>query len=238
MAVKTTGSPSGGTSSQFLGYGTQMPASQQLLMSAQTGWAQRDLLEAQARIAQKQASGMVPGTMGIGGGGGYGGGGGSFGGMSGMIASAQQRRSAKQASSALSKMIESYNKAFQEARSANEARYQEMLDTIAKTTGQREMDIRASYAGKEADISQQLARLGMSGTTIAPTMSLGVAREREAALDRLADAMQGTKLGIMERKVDRYPDPSIITSLAGSAGQAAGPYGGNIFGALSKLSMG
>lgn len=93
-----------------------------------------------------------------------------------------------------------------EAKSANERRYQQMLGIAAKTTGQRGIDIRADYAQREASAMQQLTRQGMRGTTVAPTLGMGFEREKSSALDRLADLMQQTKLGIMERRTDAYPD--------------------------------
>jgi hypothetical protein len=58
----------------------------------------------------------------------------------------------------------------------------------------------------------------MSGTTIAPTMQLGVERERQSALNRTADEMQQTKLGIIGAREDQYPDlGSLQSTLAGAA---------------------
>lgn len=113
----------------------------------------------------------------------------------------------------MSKMVSSYNQAFAEAKAANERRYQQMLGITAKTTGQRGIDIRGDYAQREAAAMQQLARLGMSGTTIAPTLGMGFEREQSAALDRLADEMQGTKLGIIERRQDPYPSLASLVSM-------------------------
>uniref|UniRef100_A0A6M3KVV0 Uncharacterized protein n=1 Tax=viral metagenome TaxID=1070528 RepID=A0A6M3KVV0_9ZZZZ len=90
--------------------------------------------------------------------------------------------------------------AYGQVKTEAQSQYEEMLKTLEGTTGQREADIRSSYAGQESNIMQQLARQGMSGTTIAPTMQMGVARERESALNRLADEMLGTKLGVMQGK--------------------------------------
>lgn len=140
--------------------------------------------------------------------------------------------------SALSKLIKHYNKAYQKAREANEARYQQLLDITGQTTGQRQADIRQAYGQQGANIAQQLARQGMAGTTVLPTMQMGVSRERESALNRLADQLQGTKLGIIERRQDKYPDLGILTSLASTMGQAAGPAGiSGILGALGKLKF-
>lgn len=81
-----------------------------------------------------------------------------------------------------------------------EQRYGEMLGVAEQTTGQRAADIRTAYGQQQATGMQRLARLGMGGTTIAPTMQMGVQREQQSALNRLADQMQQTKLGLMERQ--------------------------------------
>jgi len=148
----------------------------------------------------------------------------------------RQAEAAGQGSLALQNLVNQYNKAFQEARSANEARYQQLLDIASRTTGQREIDIRQDYGGMGADISQRLARLGMANTTIAPTMQMGVQREMQSALNRLADEMQQTKLGIIERREDIYPRSDIIMQLAQMLG--ANPMGtGAMYSALGKMKL-
>lgn len=119
-------------------------------------------------------------------------------------------------------LVGQYNVAYGQAREANEARYQQLLDITSQSTGQRQADIRASYAGQSADIQQQLSRQGMAGTTVAPTMQMGVQREQQSALNRLADQMQGTKLGIIERRQDRYPDLGSLQSIIAGVGSQYG----------------
>ena len=151
----------------------------------------------------------------------------------------QQQKLGEQAATGLSGMIGQYNTAYEEAKAANEQRYQAMLGITDTTTGQRAADIRSSYGEQGAQQQQQLARLGMSGTTIAPTMQMGVQREQQSALNRLADQMQGTKLGIMERRTDEYPKSDIIMSLVQALSQGGGGAGaGSIFNALSQMKVG
>ncbi len=83
------------------------------------------------------------------------------------------------------------------AEAASQAKYQEMLGVAGETTGQRQADIRQDYASRAADITQQQSRLGMSGTTVGTSLRGGVEREKQSSLNRLADTMQQTKLGIM-----------------------------------------
>lgn len=109
--------------------------------------------------------------------------------------------------------VSAYNAAFAKANQANESRYQQLLDIADKTSGQRAKDIGIDYAGRESNALQNLARLGLSNTTIAPTLSAGFGRQKNAALDRLADQMQQTKLGIIERRQDLPPDLASLISL-------------------------
>jgi len=198
-----------------------------------------------------QWMGLPPSKLGdYGGGGDGGGGGGEAGGGLGpwgiveehrarverIRREAQQRAAAQAGGSALQKLVSQYNRAYQEARAANEARYQQLLDIASRTTGQREIDLRRGYTEMGADISQRLARLGMAGTTIAPTMQMGVEREMQSALNRLADEMQQTKLGIIERREDIYPQSNVILQLAQMLG--ANPMGApGIYGALGGMAL-
>lgn len=118
-------------------------------------------------------------------------------------------------------LVESYNQAFGEAKAANEQRYQQLLDIANATTNQRLADIRSDSFRRESSAMQRLAQLGMSNTTIAPTVKMGFEREKQASLNRAADSMQQTKLGIIERRKDAYPDASIVAQFAQSAGQAS-----------------
>jgi len=124
--------------------------------------------------------------------------------------------------SGLSALVNNYNQAYGQAKSANEARYQQMLGIANQTTQQRAADITSDYGQRESDIMQRLGRLGMSNTTVAPTMQMGVERERQSSLDRLADQMQQTKLGIIGSREDPYPDLGAVQSLIAGVGSQYG----------------
>jgi len=81
--------------------------------------------------------------------------------------------------------------------------YQQMLDAIGQMSSQREAATREAYGQESANMMQQLARSGMAGTTVAPTMKLGVARRRESSLNELADQMLQTKLGVVGGELQR-----------------------------------
>ena len=142
----------------------------------------------------------------------------------------QQQATAREAGEGLTGMIDQYNTSYGEAKAANEQRYQEMLGITDQTSGQRSADIRSDFAGQRSDMMQRLAGLGMANTTVAPTLGAGIERDKQAALDRSADSLQGTKLGIMERRIDDYPEKDIIMTLV----QALGAGGGGA--ALKALS--
>jgi hypothetical protein len=128
--------------------------------------------------------------------------------------------------SGMESLVNNYNQAYGEAKSANEARYQQMLNIANQTTNQQAADITSSYGQQSSNAMQQLARLGMGNTTVAPTMQMGFEREKQAALSRNADQMQQTKLGIMERRKDAYPDLSALQStIAGVGSQYGGGTG-------------
>lgn len=122
----------------------------------------------------------------------------------------------------LQSLVANYNQAYGAAKSANEARYQQMLDIANQTTQQRAADVQTAYGQQSANVMQQLARLGMSNTTVAPTMQQGVEREKQSSLNRLADEMQQTKLGIIERRTDAYPDLSSLQSIIAGVGSQYG----------------
>lgn len=166
-------------------------------------------------------------------------------------------------------LTSAYNQAYGQARQANEARYREMLGisrgetqrqagvqqgmlgAIGEETGQRAADIRAEGAGREAGIMQRLARQGMAGTTVAPTMREGVRRGTSEQLNRLSDLMlgrklgvmgqiaaprRGTELGIMERRTDKYPEQGLLTEALRSVGSTYGGQG--LTAMISALSGG
>lgn len=117
--------------------------------------------------------------------------------MRGKYAAYQQKKEMQQAQKRQSAMFGQMQEQSRTAEAASQAKYQEMLGVAGETTGQRAADIGEAARGRAADITQQQARLGMSGTTVGTSLRGGVEREKQSALNRLADTMQQTKLGIM-----------------------------------------
>ena len=122
----------------------------------------------------------------------------------------------------LQSLVSNYNQAYGEAKAANEARYQQMLNIANQTTNQRAADIQSSYNQQSSDAMQQLARLGMGNTTVAPTTQMGIEREKQDSLNRNADQMQQTKLNIINQREDAYPDLASLQSIIAGVGSQYG----------------
>lgn len=163
---------------------------------------------------------------------------------------ADQQEGMAGAASGLGRLVGSFNRATGKANRANRGRFRRMLDITGRTTDQRARDIRQGGRESLATQKQQLARQGMGGTTVSQTLGEGVRRGTESNLNRLADQMQQTRLGILERRTDEAPDPNIITSLMTMLGQGMGAGGatpgamgggssgiGNLVGALSGMKF-
>ena len=129
--------------------------------------------------------------------------------------------------SGMQSLVNQYNTAYQESKAHNERLYADMLGIVDQTTGQRAADIGSDYGKMSANAMQQLSRLGMSNTTVASTLGMGFEREKQSSLNRLADEMQGTRLGIMGQ-YGRQQDPNLGTlkdTLTGVANQYGGGMG-------------
>lgn len=139
-----------------------------------------------------------------------------------------------------------YDFLMNKANQANEARYGDILGQYGQrfdrnmgmlegVGAQAKADINDSSNAQRASMMQRLTDLGMSNTTIAPTMAMGVERERVANQNRLADqlatqklsadaSLSKDKLDFMERREDVGPDLGMYAQLMMDA--ANGPGGG------------
>ena len=144
-----------------------------------------------------------------------------------------------EAVSGVNRLVESYNTAYGEARGANEARYQQLLGITDQTTGQRAADIRREGVEERSDLQQGLARTGLANTTVSPTLTVGSKRREQESLNRLADQMQGTKLGIIERREDQYPDAASMQAALSGLGEGYGGAGVSaLYNALGNVQQG
>ena len=148
--------------------------------------------------------------------------------------------SAGQAASGITNLVNEYNQAYATAKGEYEQRYNQMLGVVDSTTGQQAADINTQYGQQSAKNTQNLARLGMGNTTVGNTLALGTQSQQSQALNRLADTMQATKLGIIsghETDKELAPDNSALLAGISSGTSAAGSYGGTITQALSGLNF-
>ena len=94
--------------------------------------------------------------------------------------------------------------------------YNMLITGAGGESSQRAADISQAYRERGAGIQQGLARSGLAGTTAAPTMGLGVEREKQSALNRLSEQMQGQRFAAMQAKT------GLLGGLLGQFGQATG----------------
>lgn len=144
-----------------------------------------------------------------------------------------------------------YQGAFDEAKTANLKRYEEILGefqtmyerVMAQQTGlgeQAKADVRQRYTNLASRGQADLVSRGLVGSTILPTMRTGYERETSADLRRVDEQLRreatgldvsltGQRLGFMERRTDAYPDYNQMIQLATMRGQSGG--GRRTFGA-------
>ncbi len=122
----------------------------------------------------------------------------------------------KQQVGGLTGMIDQYNQAFQQAKAANEQKYQEALGVVGTNTGQQRADVLSQYQGQRASAMQRLSRLGMANTTVAPTLQAGIQREQQGALNRVSDQAMQARLGVMQGFQYKFPEPGITQAAIGA----------------------
>lgn len=146
------------------------------------------------------------------------------------------------------KLMDEQKKAFEEAKAANESRYQDILGgynkskedaigTIQAMGAQERADIEQNAKNRYAQVQQDTTSRGLTGTTILPTLQAGVNRDSLAEQGRLADRMRSLqvntqmstdrdRLGFMERREDVYPDMSSYMNLMSQYGNTGMPGAG------------
>ena len=135
-------------------------------------------------------------------------------------------------------LVDQYNMSFQEAKDANESRYNDMLGIADAGQDVRSGEVNRAFAGRESDMLNRLKGIGAANTSIASTQKMGIERERQNALDKSKMSHDDRRLGIMERRTDDYPENDIILQLAQMMGQSGGPGGvGGMVNALSGMRV-
>ena len=145
-----------------------------------------------------------------------------------------QKEAAQQMGAGMSSLVNDYNRAFAEAKSEYENRYQSMLGLVAQNSGQQAADINTAAGNTAAAQRAGLSKLGMGNTTVGSSLAAGTERERIAEQNLLSDKFAQQKLGVMGSKQtskDWAPDRSAISGLLSSTAGGAGAYG---VGALSQ----
>jgi hypothetical protein len=144
----------------------------------------------------------------------------------------------------LPQLMSEYQRAYNEARQANEERYKQLLtgyqsryddamNYLGMMSNQSEKDIRSQYQSAANQGAQDLMSRGLSGSTIAPTMRQGYMRQMDAELQRNRDAQIQQRLGyqtalskdrldVIERREDTYPSWDQLAQLALGVGKAGG----------------
>ena len=186
------------------------------------------------------------GSSGSGGGSSSGGGGASAGGgYGGMYSGA---RGSGMHSGAGGSVGANYQAQFDAARAANESRYNTLLTNednlysrvmgnVNQGNAQATADLSRSFDQQGARSQQDMISRGLTGSTIAQTMSAGNERNRQGSLNRQAEAFRreqvgydtaltGQRQGIIERRTDSYPEMSELIALAQLNGQGGGGRGG------------
>jgi len=137
-----------------------------------------------------------------------------------------------------------YAAKFEEAKTANESRYNDILqgfDSLYNNTmsGLENMgdfakkDLNSSYDKALAQGTQGLVNAGMANSTILPSVNLNNAKQRSDSLGGLNETLRreklgymnnitNNKLGFMERRTDAYPDQNMYMSLINKYSDAMG----------------
>lgn len=127
-------------------------------------------------------------------------------------------------------------KAQEDANRANQERYEEGLrrlqerEAMASEYGSAAMaEARRQFANLGTQANQKMVDRGLTGTTIAPSVQAGIARQGEQTAAKIGeDAMRyrtdliGDTVGFMERRDDVGPDLGMLGNLMMQYGQSGG----------------
>jgi hypothetical protein len=118
--------------------------------------------------------------------------------------------------------------AYDEARAANEERYQTILKSYDTYGEAQKADILQRGQELQGELTQSMISRGLGATSanLAPAGAIQRGVERDIGL--LGDRLTEMRAGVMERRSDTYPDYAMMANLLSGYGQAAGggAYGG------------
>ncbi|MDD5457872.1 MAG: hypothetical protein PHF37_00540 [Phycisphaerae bacterium] len=145
----------------------------------------------------------------------------------------------------LGKYMKEYQSAFDEAKTANEQRYNQILggydtlfnDTMTGLEGMGDAarkDVNTGYNKAFSQSMQGLVNSGLANSTIIPSVTLNNTRQRTDALNSLNEMLRreklgymnnitGNKLAFMERREDTYPDLGLYIQLMQGLGNVSPP---------------
>lgn len=145
-------------------------------------------------------------------------------------------------------LTDSYQKSYDEAKKANEARYSEILQgyrnrqqqatkLIAGMGNTEYARINREYADMGGQATQSAIGRGLGNTTVLDSLQRGVQADRQTALNaaqegvrrnllNITTGLSGDTLQFMERRNDTYPDINQLIALSKGVGQAGGGGGG------------
>jgi hypothetical protein len=135
-----------------------------------------------------------------------------------------------------------------ESNAANEARYSEgkgllqglydrSMSALTNYGQTATSALNRSYGTLAGKLSQNMVSRGLTGSTIAPNMQMGVERQRQESLAGLNESINQQKLGVdanltnaltgwIERRTDTAPSLNDYANLAMQLGQATGSANG------------
>jgi len=107
---------------------------------------------------------------------------------------------------------------YEKAKSDVEGAWAGISESADASWAQRKADVRSDAAAREAQAQSQLNRLGMGGTTVAPTLGEGFSRYMNAELNRINE-MAG-----QQSQAIQLARAGALTNLAGMNLQSADTY--------------
>lgn len=134
-------------------------------------------------------------------------------------------------------LLDWYQRAYDEARQANEQRYQQMMGIYNQRLSagqglfaQGSAEVDRAFTQRASSAQQGLVSAGLANSTVLPSVLSGIDRARGEAMAGVAQraaayrtGLQGDLAQAIERRTDEYPSIQMLLQLAqglGSAGQA------------------
>lgn len=137
-----------------------------------------------------------------------------------------------------------YQSAFNAAKAANEARYNQLLSEgeqnrsrmmgyLDNAGATERADLEKGYAAKEGSLRSRMTDYGLGGTSIGDSLSSGLEQAKNRDTSALNERLQGQRLnldnslsqqraGVIERREDPYPDPGMYATIQANSSSSSG----------------